>query len=223
MDENLVKSLTDLIDETIAEIEEIKKSERFSASEIKLAGPGTGIDGKPSDGKLGKEEDGEDESADDEDEEEKKKKEEAKKNDAEAPAEMAKEEDEEEKKKKAKEEADAKEEMKDMKKSAEQTESLFKSFVEERVAPLESKLEAIFAMVKELADAPVPARGVTARMVPLAKSAEVESAPLSKSDLATRLFELKKSGTSVDSMDIARVETGGPSDLTNIALKYNLK
>ena len=57
MDEKLVKSLTSLIDETIAEIEDLKKS-RFSAAEVKLGGPGEdGIAGKPASGSIGKEED----------------------------------------------------------------------------------------------------------------------------------------------------------------------
>src|SRR5208283_46619 len=51
MKEELKKSLTDLIDETLLELEELKKS-RFSASEIDLKGPGEGIAGKPSNGDL---------------------------------------------------------------------------------------------------------------------------------------------------------------------------
>ena len=51
MNEELKKHLTDLIDETIAEIDELKKS-RYAAAEIKLKGPGEGIAGKSSDGQL---------------------------------------------------------------------------------------------------------------------------------------------------------------------------
>jgi len=51
MDEKLKKSLTDLIDETLIELEELKKS-RFDASEVDLKGPGEGIAGKPSNGEL---------------------------------------------------------------------------------------------------------------------------------------------------------------------------
>jgi hypothetical protein len=51
MDNKLQKSLTDLIDETLMELDELRKS-RFAASEIKIEGPGDGIAGKPSDGKL---------------------------------------------------------------------------------------------------------------------------------------------------------------------------
>jgi hypothetical protein len=51
MKEELRKSLTDLIDETLLELEELKKS-RFGASEIEIKGPGEGIAGKPSNGDL---------------------------------------------------------------------------------------------------------------------------------------------------------------------------
>ena len=51
MKDELRKSLTDLIDETLLELEELKKS-RFSASEIEVKGPGEGIAGKPSNGDL---------------------------------------------------------------------------------------------------------------------------------------------------------------------------
>ena len=50
-DKELVKSLTSLIDETLDEIEEIKKS-KYAASEIKIEGPGDGIAGKPVNGEL---------------------------------------------------------------------------------------------------------------------------------------------------------------------------
>jgi flagellar biosynthesis GTPase FlhF len=218
MDENLVKSLTDLIDETIAEIEEIKKSDRFSASEIKIEGPGAGIAGKPSDGKLDKEEDGEE--ADDAEKAEKKEEDEKEEKDEDKKEEKKEGAKEEPKKEEKGDEGEKKEEMK---KTAAEQEEFFKSAIDARVAPLESKLEAIFSMVKELADAPVAPRGVTARMVPLAKSAEFEAAPLSKSEVASKLFELKKSGTPVDTLDITRAEMGSPSDLHNIVSKYNLK
>ena len=51
MKEELRKSLTDLIDETLLELEELKKS-RFAASEVEIKGPGEGIAGKPSNGDL---------------------------------------------------------------------------------------------------------------------------------------------------------------------------
>jgi hypothetical protein len=66
MQEELRKSLVDLIDETLCELDELKKSSRFAASEIKIEGPGDGIAGKPVNGSLGKEEDEKDDE-DDED------------------------------------------------------------------------------------------------------------------------------------------------------------
>src|ERR1019366_9133755 len=68
MKDELRKSLTDLIDETLLELEELKKS-RFSASEIEVKGPGEGIAGKPSNGKLDMAMSEKDEDKDDEDEE----------------------------------------------------------------------------------------------------------------------------------------------------------
>src|ERR1035437_80967 len=69
MNEELKKSLTDLIDETLLELEELKKS-RFSASEIEIKGPGEGIAGKPSNGDLhAKAEDKDEDEDEDKDEE----------------------------------------------------------------------------------------------------------------------------------------------------------
>ena len=64
MTTKLSKSLADLIDETLAEIEELKKSDRFSAEEIELGD-------KSAQGGLSKEEaeKAEDEEDEDEDEE----------------------------------------------------------------------------------------------------------------------------------------------------------
>lgn len=67
MNEEMMKSLVALIDESLAEIEELKKSDRFSASEVKLDGPGAGIAGKDSNGSMGKADDEDDEEDDDED------------------------------------------------------------------------------------------------------------------------------------------------------------
>ena len=68
MKEELRKSLTDLIDETLLELEELKKS-RFSASEIEIKGPGEGIAGKPSNGDLHAKAEDKKDKKDDEDEE----------------------------------------------------------------------------------------------------------------------------------------------------------
>ena len=71
MKEELRKSLTDLIDETLLELEELKKS-RFAASEVKLEGPGEGIAGKPSNGDLhAKKEDKDEDDKDEKDKAEK--------------------------------------------------------------------------------------------------------------------------------------------------------
>jgi len=68
-DEQMAKALRDLIDETIAEIEDLKKSDRFSASEIKIEGPGDDLAGKPTNGELDAKK------ADDKDDDEEKKEE----------------------------------------------------------------------------------------------------------------------------------------------------
>jgi hypothetical protein len=111
--------------------------------------------------------------------------------------------------------------MHGLKKSQEETESLLKSFVEERVRPLEDKLSTILDLVNKIADQPVSPKGVTANAVPLRKSGEEGGyEELSKSEVASRLFELKKSGTKVDSLDITRAEMG--QDLAKIAAKYKI-
>jgi hypothetical protein len=111
--------------------------------------------------------------------------------------------------------------MHGLKKSQEETESLLKSFVEERVRPLEDKLSTILDLVNRIADQPVTPRGVTANAVPLRKSGEEGGfEELSKSEVASKLFELKKSGTKVDSLDITRAEMG--QDLAKIAAKYKI-
>lgn len=107
-----------------------------------------------------------------------------------------------------------------MRKSDDEMESLMKSFVEERVKPLEDKLSTILNLVNKIAEQPAPAKGVSARVVPLTKSAEDAGEPLSKSEIASKLFELKKSGTKVDSLDITRAEMG--QDLHKIVEKYKI-
>lgn len=109
--------------------------------------------------------------------------------------------------------------MHGLKKSQEETESLLKSFVEERVKPLEDKLSTILDLVNKIADQPVPPKGVTANAVPLRKSNE-DGEELSKSDVASKLFELKKSGTKVESLDITKAEMG--QDLAKIVAKYRI-
>jgi hypothetical protein len=111
--------------------------------------------------------------------------------------------------------------MHGLKKSQEETESLMKSFVEERVRPLEDKLSTILDLVNKIADQPVPTKGLTGRAIPLSKSGnEFGGESLSKSEVASKLFELKKSGTKVDSLDITRAEMG--QDLNKIIEKYKI-
>ena len=217
MNQDLAKSLVELIDETIAEIEELKKSDRFQASEISLKGPGAGIDGKDPQGKLGKEEDEKEEveaeEGEEEDEEEKKKK-----------AEMEKGVNEEKDVKK--EEVEKKEpqpaEGYQIKKSEEEMNSLMKSMIDERVKPLESKIDSILGMIKEMADAPVAQKGVMFNNVaPLKKSDETEG--LNKSMVLEKLIDLKKSGAKVDTMDITQAELGNTATLHKIVEKYNIK
>lgn len=243
MDAKLTKSLTDLIDETLQELDELRKS-RFAASEIKIEGPGDGIAGKPSDGDLHAKK-AEDDKKDEESDDKKEDKDEAKKGENEEAAkgeneEAAKAEDKKEDKddKKADKEPhkdDPEHEEKEkkiakklldmhkgeMKKSAEESESLMKSYVEERVKPLEDKLSTILDLVNKIADQPVAPKGVTARVTPLLKSAdEGAGEPLSKAQVANKLFELKKSGAKIDSLDIAKAEMG--QDLSTIVKKYEI-
>lgn len=239
MNEQLKKSLTDLIDETLLELEELRKS-RFAAAEIKIEGPGEGIDGKPSDGELSAKAEEKDEKA--EEKEEKEEKAEDKKDDVEK-AEDKKEDDpadsdktkrdlkdlmgkkeEKEEKEEDEEEDEEKEEKSskaDMKKSFEESETLMKSYVEERVKPLEDKLSTILDLVNKIAEQPVAPKGISIKAAPLMKSTEAqETESLSKAQVASKLFELKKSGTSVDTLDITKADLG--QDLENIVKKYKL-
>jgi TATA-binding protein-associated factor Taf7 len=250
VDKNLTKSLTDLIDETLMELDELRKS-RFAASEIKIEGPGAGIDGKPSNGDLHakKAEDDKDEDKDDKDDKDMEKgtNDEAEKSDNDpADSEETKrklktlmskkdeDKDDEDEDDKEPHEDDPKHEEKEkkiakelldmhkgeMKKSLESSESLMKSYVEERVAPLEEKLATILDLVNKIADQPIAPKGATARTTPLLKSADDVVEPLSKAQVANKLFELKKSGAKVDSNDIVKVEMG--QDLKNIIKKYEI-
>jgi len=252
MNEELVKSLTSLIDETIAEIEDLKKS-RFAASEIKLAGPGEdGIKGHGANGKLDKEEDKDEDKKDKKDDDKDMDKGEGKNREADpngghhvAKAEDDKKDDGEKKDEKKKDdkemdkaegknrEADpngghhvAKGEDKmgmPVKKSADESNDLMKSYIDSKVAPLETKLAGILDLVKKIADQPVAPKAATAKnFAILQKSADEGKASLSKSQVANKLFELKKSGTPVDSADITAAELGS-SDLQAIVTKYGLQ
>jgi len=246
MQEELKKSLTDLIDETLMELEELKKS-RFSAAEIELKGPGAEeLAGKPTNGKLDAEkaEDKKEEDEEDEDKKDEAEKAQGKKSDADmGKAEDKKDEDKkDEDKKDDKKDEDKKDDSKDedkkddkkpdffkkseeekadLRKSDTEMESLMKSYVDEKVATLETKLSSILDAVAKIAEQPVAAKGVSYKGVaPLMKSNEAYET-LSKAEVASKLFDLKKSGVRVDSNDIARAEIG--HDLEKIVTKYNIK
>lgn len=252
MKEELKKSLTDLIDETLLELEELKKS-RFSTAEVDLKGPGSdGIDGKPANGKLdaGKAAEKAEDKKDDEDKEDdvaekgegvNRPADMGKGEGVNRPADMGKAEDkkDDDKKEDKKDEPhkdDPKHEDKEkdmakklmdmhkgeMKKSLDEADTLMKSYVDQKVGALESKLAEVLTAVNKLADAPVPAKGVGYKgdAAPLMKSAD-DGEPLSKSEVASKLFELKKSGSRVDSNDIAMAEMG--HDLEKIVSKYSIK
>lgn len=207
--EEMVKSLTSLIDETLEEIEEIKKS-KFAASEISLGDSKSGVADKDKNGKL------EAKKAEDEDEEEE--------DDDMDKAEscMDKAEDKKKKEEDEDEEEHEEEEKEHMKKSLQESEALIKSYVDKRFSELEKTISRLVDVVESIADAPAPRKGVPAGFTALQKSQE-EQEPLSKSQVANQLFELKKSGKQVDSADIFKVETGNNLTVLEIANKYGLR
>jgi hypothetical protein len=232
---DLQKSLAELIDETLAEIETLKKSERYSAHEIELG------EAKANGSMDTKVEKSDDEDEDDEEKEE----DEAKKSDDEdeddeedsmskAEADMKKAEEACEKAMKkyemCKAEADHKKKMLAMKKGEDKKEDKeekkdeekeLKKSIEARVAPLESKIADVLAAVKKIAEAPVAARGTSYRQVqPLAKSQQVE--PLNKTAVFNKLFELKKSGTTIPTEEFFELESGTVTP-EYIANKYGIK
>jgi hypothetical protein len=237
--EEMVKSLRSLIDETLEEMEEIKKS-KFAASEIKL-GEDEGLAGKGKNGSLdAKKKEDEDE---DEDEEETEKGENEKADQdagkfaqapsvskgenekadqdagkfAQASSVSKKDKDEDED-----EDEDDKKDFKEMKKSIDESEDLMKSYVDDKMSSLEEKLSKMATAIEALADAPVSRKGVPSGVTALQKSIE-EVEPMNKTELADKLFELKKSGEEVNSEDIFRVETGTQETANLIANKYGLK
>ena len=260
--EELTKSLVSLIDETLEELEELKKS-KFSAAEIKIEGPGDKeLAGKPANGELNakKAEDDKEDEDDKKDDVEKGVLDEAEKAECEKGEDA---EDKKEDKKIAQKEVDkhnekkhgedkdedsamkSDEEQDDLQKSEEnkeekepeveaeaedtlaksleEQETLIKSYVDSKFESLEKKIASLTDMIDKIADQPVERKGVPANVQALEKSIEgEEKEPLSKSEVATKLFELKKSGTAIDTADIIRVETGSDADVQTIADKYNL-
>jgi hypothetical protein len=250
MKEELKKSLTNLIDETLLELEELKKS-RFSAEEIQIKGPGAdNLAGKPVNGKIEGAEKAEDEEKDEEkkDEEAEKAEDACKAEDTKGvnvekaedkkPEDKKDEKPEEKKDEPHKDEPDHEKEEKDiakkllsmhksveelqsLKKSVEGVDALVKSIVEEKLAPVQAQLTSILDAVKKLADAPIPAKGTSYKDVAPLKKSDERAEMLSKSEVASKLWELKKSGTKVDSVDITKAETG--HDLEKIIAKYDVK
>lgn len=223
MNEELLKSVVELIDETLMEIDGLKKNNRFQASEIKIEGAGEKeLAGKPVNGSIEKKEDEkpEDKKEDDKDDDE-----DDKKKDKKMPFEKSEDGDEDDE--------DEEDEDKDMdkslkieeslKKSQSEMEALMKSYVDERISPIESKLDSLVSLIKELGDQPLPQRGATYKNVnPLKKSLdEVET--LSKAQVCEKLMEMKKSGAKVSTDDIIGAELGSPDTLNKLVQKYNLK
>lgn len=241
-DKDLVKSLISIIDETIGEVEEIRKS-KFAASEIKL-GEDEGLAGKSKNGSLEAKKKDEDEDEDEETEKGENEKAdpdhgkfaqapsvskgENEKADpdhgkfAQAPSVSKADEDEDEDEDEYKKKESKKKEMKEMKKSISESESLMKSYVDKKMSSIEDKMSKMAATIEAFANAPAQRRGVPSGVTPLHKSTE-ELEPMNKTELANKLFELKKTGVSVDSTDIFSVETGNQVTAQLIATKYGLK
>ena len=245
MEKNLAKSLTDLIDETLAEIESLKKSDRFAPETIELDHDADGSTDTQPVHKADDEDEHDEDKEDDKDEhdDEAKKAEEAykkaddecmkaehawkeamKKKDmckAEHDKHMAKKEHDEAHKAEGVNEL-AKADEKKAKKMKKMEKKLAKS-LEARVAPLEGQIAQVLEAVKQLADAPVPARGLTYKNVqPLAKGA-TEAEPLNKSQVLSDLITLKKSGKEVSIEDVLKAEIGNDTELHQIATKYGIK
>ena len=113
---------------------------------------------------------------------------------------------------------------KGMKKSIDESEDLMKSYVDTKFTALEERLSKMAEMMEAIADAPAERKGVPAGVTALQKSDNDTGIQLlNKSEVADSLFELKKSGTHVDSSDIFKVETTkNYTEIQAIADKYGL-
>lgn len=245
-----MKSLVELIDETIAEVEELKKSERFSSSDIKM----DGVDGvkmagqKDANGGMDKsddddadDEDGKDEDDKDDDKDDKKKPPFMKKGEgknreadpnggkfpdfgkADKEDEDDKDDDDDDMEKGEGENRQADPNGgKHLAKSLAHSESLMKSYVEGRLAPIEDQLRNIAGMVEKMFKTPVPARSQGYKNVsPLMKS-EDAGEPMTKSQILDALEVLQKSGK-VSTQEVIAAELGSPAELAKIANKYQIK
>lgn len=201
MNNEIKEELLNLIEDTLQEVDELKKSQRFSASEISLGEDDSKIHGKDKNGSLNKEED--------EDKKDEEKKDEDKKDDV-------------EKGEGVNRQADPHGGEHKLVKSIEENNELIKSYVDDRFATLEKSMEALIGVVRDIADAPVERQSASYKDVaPLKKSIQ-EVEPMSKSQVTDELMTLKKSGTFVDSADFAKVELGSNTDLSTIINKYKL-
>jgi hypothetical protein len=229
MNEALVKSLSDLIDETLAEIEGLKKSrmeaEEMTIGDSKANGSLSGSEVEKADDEEG-EEDEDSEEDEDEDEMEKGVNDEAemKKADEEcAKAEKAWKDAMKKRDSMAKKDEE-KEDKEDEKEKEKESEEKMEKSIKARVAPLEAKMDEMMKAIAAIAKSPVPSRGVSFKDVqPLAKSNATDVQPLVKSVVLDKLIDLRKSGSSVTSEDVLRAELGTQSDVEMIANKYGIK
>ena len=228
MNEALVKSLSDLIDETLAEIEGLKKS-RMEAEEMTIGdSKANGSLSGSSVEKADDEEEGEDEdSEEDEDEDEMEKgvndEAEMKKADEEV-AKAEKSWKDAMKKRDAMAKKDKDEEKEDEEEKEKESEEKMEKTIKARVAPLEAKMDEMMKAIAAIAKSPVPSRGISFKDVqPLAKSSATDVQPLVKSVVLDKLIDLRKSGSNVTSEDVLRAELGGQADVEMIANKYGIK
>ena len=248
MNEELVKNLVTLIDDTLGELDELKKSDsRFDAQKIEL-GEKDGLMGRDKNGSLGKEdaEKADEEDDDEEDDDDKKDKDEAEKGEGTNSQADPNRGHHKVVSKEDTEKAEGKNREADpnggnhkpvykgddmgysegtIKKSIDESNTLMKSYIDEQMKTVTDKLEKFGEILKDIADAPVARRGASYKdITPLKKNNEAGSETLSKSEVASKLFELKKSGeVKVDTVDIVSVETGTPADLARIVNKYEIK
>ena len=228
MNEALVKSLSDLIDETLAEIEGLKKS-RMEAEEMTIGdSKANGSLSGSSVEKADDEEEGEDEdSEEDEDEDEMEKgvndEAEMKKADEEV-AKAEKSWKDAMKKRDAMAKKDKDEEKEDEEEKEKKDEEKMEKSIKARVAPIEAKMDEMMKAIAAIAKSPVPSRGISFKDVqPLAKSSATDVQPLVKSVVLDKLIDLRKSGSNVTSEDVLRAELGGQADVEMIANKYGIK
>jgi hypothetical protein len=208
----LSEELIALIDETLAEMEQLKKSQ-FSAVKVDL---------EPKDGKIGNfPVNGEITKKEEEEEEEEEEVEKAEEDEVEK-AEDDKEDDKEEAKKKEVKKSVDVSSLKDglYKKQGDEFIPLAKNDANENlVKSLVEKISMMEKTIQEIKDQPLQRKSMAFDAVPLKKSEEIE--PLNKSQVLKSLLELKKSGKDVLTEDITKAELGGNDELIKVWNKYN--